>query len=183
MARYLQLLVLLCLAASASSFACSCGGPMSTCGALTSDVAFVGQVIEIKPSDRKGEFIGMGLARGYSMRFSVEESFRGALGTEITIETGAGGGDCGTPLKPGSRFVIFARKTDSGELWTGLCSGNRELNSSPEGERFLNELRAVAATRKSSISGSVWQELQEIGIPADYRKSMPGVVVLSLIHI
>jgi hypothetical protein len=57
---------------------------------------------------------------GYSMRIAVEETLKGTLGQEVQVETGSGGGDCGTPLPVGDRFLIFAYRDEQGRLWTGL---------------------------------------------------------------
>ena len=73
---------------------------------------------------------------GYSMRFSVETPLRGVAGHEVQIETGSGRGDCGTPLQPGDKFLIFAYKEKDGRLWTGMCSG-RKLSGSQEDEEIV----------------------------------------------
>ena len=83
------------------------------------------------------------------MRFAVEESLRGNLGLEINVETGSGGGDCGTPLEPGERFLIFAYRSQKDEkLWTGLCSGNRSVanKEDPVVAQYRNLIRSGTAS-------------------------------------
>jgi hypothetical protein len=91
------------------------------------------------------------------MRFDVRESLRGDLGNEVTVETGSGGGDCGTPLPPGERFLIFAYKNEKGELSTGLCNGNQALADNPGIEETLEQYRELAKKKTGSIHGEVWQ--------------------------
>jgi hypothetical protein len=113
-------------------------------------------VIETQPAQH--EFTKDRWSDGFAMRFSVEESISGNLGAEVVVKTGIGGGDCGTPLHPGARFLIFAFRNSHGELETGLCSGNRELNGNWESLPLLESLRALVKTGKGSISGVVGQE-------------------------
>ena len=90
------------------------------------------------------------------MRFAVDESIRGELATEVTIETGSGGGDCGTPLPPSGRYLIFAyRGEKDGKLWTGACNGNRALTGSPSDEELLGKYRELVKSGKTSIFGTV----------------------------
>jgi hypothetical protein len=92
---------------------------------------------------------------GYSMRFAVDESLRGDVGKEITVETGNGGGDCGTPLEPGKRFLIFVYKGKDGKLWTGMCSGNRPLTGDPRFDKVVDEYRALTKKQTAAIFGRV----------------------------
>jgi hypothetical protein len=114
-------------------------------------------VIETQPAQH--EFTKDQWTEGFAMRFSVEEPISGGLGAEVIVKTGRGGGDCGTPLPPGARFLIFAYRNSHGELETGLCSGNRELKGEPKADweslLLLNDLRALVKTGKGSIYGSV----------------------------
>jgi len=137
MLRYGTMLVLISVVLSSESQACSCRSLSRPCEYLLRDVAFVGQVLETRAVQHQRE--SNRVSPGYSMRFSVEETLRGDLGTEVSVETGSGGGDCGTPLRPGDRFLIFAFHGTNGELWTGLCSGNRELNGDPQNQQFLDD--------------------------------------------
>jgi len=101
---------------------------------------------------------------GYSMRIKVDESIRGGLAHEITVETGSGGGDCGTPLPPGKKFFIFAYKEKDGKLWTGMCSGNWPLDGDATDEKRIAEYRALVASKHGSIFGDavnttpVWRD-------------------------
>jgi hypothetical protein len=153
MLRRCLVLILLCLA-SEYGFACYCyTSPFRACDALHNDAVFTGTVIETVREEYelyKGKF-----RAGYAMRFAVSEALHGALGTEVIVHTGAGGGDCGTPLAPGARFLIFAHKNPKGNLETGLCSGNQPLTVSVEQMLMLEQLRAAAKKGSGSIYGSI----------------------------
>jgi hypothetical protein len=94
--------------------------------------------------------------QGYSMRFVVEAPLKGNLGSEVVIETGNGGGDCGTPLPPSSKFLIFAHKGKDGKLWTGMCSGNQKLSGSPDDEQTLRRYQELIKKGSTSIFGPVF---------------------------
>src|SRR6266550_58580 len=123
--RSCPILAVFCATLSTLCVACECANPERPCEYLRSDAVFVGRVIDtvsVRHSLEKNSW-----TPGYSMRFAVAESLRGGLGTEVTVETGSGGGDCGIPLQPGAKFLIFAYKEKDGKLWTGMCSGNQPL--------------------------------------------------------
>jgi hypothetical protein len=157
--------------------ACSCIDLPQACMRFGHDAVFVGRVIELTPLKRpvgdKGSY-----TLGYQLRFAVDEVLRGALSTEVVVETGWGGGDCGTPLPPGGTFLIFASKNKEGELWTGLCSGNRALNTSAADSRILDEYRRLAKISTGSIFGTVslsvpvWRDDE---VEDGDRKPMSGV--------
>jgi hypothetical protein len=145
---------------------------------MGSDAIFVGRVLTTTPVKHPMEKNAW--TPGYSMQFSVEESLKGSPTKEITIETGNGGGDCGTPLHPGDRFLIFAYKSDDGKLWTGMCSGNRPLFGEPSEQNILAELRSLSKLKAITVFGNVWTthtvwrdaDVDEVGnIPK------PGVIV------
>jgi len=149
-------ILLLCVGIKGHLFGCSCRGWARACEKLGHDAVFAGRVIETLPArhtaDKPGSYYP-----GYSMRIAVDEAFRGSLGTEVIIETGSGGGDCGTPLEPGDKYLIFAYRNDKGELWTGLCSGNQRLTGNPDAEKILQLFRTLTKTDAGTIFGFVWQ--------------------------
>jgi hypothetical protein len=162
MLRFVGVLVLTWASLTGLSLACECIGTQRACENLRSDAVFVGRVIETVSV--KHPFEKNSWTPGYSLRFAVDEPLRGDLGTEVTIETGSGGGDCGTPLPPGGRFLIFAYRGKGGELWTGMCSGNRHLTGDPAEAGLLEEYRSLVKRRAGSVFGRVehvtpkWEE-------------------------
>ncbi len=90
------------------------------------------------------------------MRFVVETPLLGNLGPDVVIETGNGGGDCGTPLPPGSKFLIFAYKEKDGKLWTGMCMGNQKLSGSPDDEQTMRQYQELIKKGSASIFGHIF---------------------------
>jgi len=149
--RRFSLNALIVLVLSSAAWCCSCIGTERPCENLRSNAAFVGTGIETtqvkRPQDKGGWKLG------YSMRFAVDESLKGDLGTEVIIETGSGGGDCGTPLAPGGKFLIFAYKSEDGKLWTGLCSGNRAIGTGSSDNQLVEQYRSLVRRGTGSIFG------------------------------
>ncbi len=178
MFRTVALLALYVITASQLCRGCECIASLRSCENMRSAVIFVGRVLETKPVRHP-----MGkdsYSPGYSMRFSVEETIKGTPSREITIETGNGGGDCGTPLRPGDKFLIFAYRNTDGVLWTGMCSGNRLLSGEVGEENYLNEFRTLAKLNTVTIFGRVWSTRpiwrdDEVFESGDLPK--PGVVI------
>jgi hypothetical protein len=175
--RCCSLAILVFISLSPPCFACSCRQIRSECQLLDADAIFVGKVIETVPT--KHLDMDKHSSPGYSMRFTVEKSLRGKLGKEVTVETGWGGGDCGTPLDRGKRFLIFAVK-GKGKLWTGLCSGNQLLTNDSEIETIVAPVRKAITIGKGSLFGTVtfnkatrWED--KIG--EDPARGVPGVIV------
>lgn len=153
MVRLLLLLTVGCFAFSDVSFACECLGVERPCKQMRYDVVFVGRVTDTvlvkRPADKNSYTLG------YSMNFSVEESLRGQVGSDTTIQTGYGNGDCGTPLPVGQRFLIFAYREKDGKLWTGMCSGNQLLSGTAADDKLLDTYRALARKRTGTVFGRV----------------------------
>jgi len=153
MPRASLMLLLVWISLSAMCVCCECIGRARPCEYLISDAVFVGRVVETSPVKHAVE--KNSYSAGYSMRFAVDESLRGELGTEVMIETGSGGGDCGTPLRPGGRFLIFAYKEKDGTLWTGMCSGSRQLTGDSAEEEILTRYRSLVKKSSGSVFGTV----------------------------
>jgi hypothetical protein len=180
MVRACWLSVLVWLSLSSTSLCCECLGRARPCEYLRSDAVFVGRVVETvavkHPVDDNS------YSFGYSMRFAVDESLHGEVGTEVAIETGSGGGDCGTPLSPGDRYLIFAyRDEKDGKLWTGMCSGNRVLTDEPRNEDILVRYRSLAKKGTGSIFGTVTHS-KPIWRDDDVRSSEPEPVQDVVLH-
>ncbi len=153
MSRRCAILALAWIAFSQACLACECSYASRPCEYLRSDAVFVGKVVEtvaIKQPVGKNFWTS-----GYSMRFAVESWIRGGDGAEVTIETGSGAGDCGTPLPAGDRFLIFAYKEKDGQLRTGMCSGNFQLTTESSGDQIVEQLRKLAESGVSTIFGKV----------------------------
>jgi hypothetical protein len=151
--RSLMIFVLTGLILNAFCQACECTYAERPCEYLRTDALFVGRVIEttaVKHPMEKDSW-----ATGYSMRFAVDESLTGELGTEVSVETGNGGGDCGTPLPVGGRFLVFAYRAKDGKLWTGMCSGNQPLTGDAGDDSIVEQYRKLVKQDTGTIFGRV----------------------------
>lgn len=155
-------LVLVLLIFSVIGFACSIG-PLRDCERLNANAIFVGRVLQTSRTTHRLKNINEEYP-GYSMRIAVEDSLKGNLGKEVIVETGSGGGDCGTPLPVGGRFLIFAAKDDDGKLWTGL-DNTTELNADdPASARLVEGWRKSLTPGHGSVFGQI-----TLGTPSHYQ--------------
>ena len=70
-------------------------------------------------------------------RFNVSRVYKGKPAQEFTILTGFGGGDCGEVFDPDTSYVVYAHLSKDGQLSTGICSGNFELEGENATLRLL----------------------------------------------
>lgn len=124
------------------SWACSCIGPLPACSVYTAtDSLFVGQVMEIVNRERPpDQDPGSFSFSSRLVRFSIQERFRGALGSIVEIATGMGGGDCGFPFKVGETYLVYASVLKSGQLCAGICSRTQSLENASADLEFLRSL-------------------------------------------
>jgi hypothetical protein len=193
---YSAILALAFIGNAPDGFACSCRGPQKPCEALSAAAVFVGTVEQKMSVDPEGtveqkmsvdpepdpadEFVRFGSA--YKLRFRVNERLRGISSSEITLTTGSGGGDCGTPYEVGTRLLVFAYREKDGSLGTGLCMGNRILDGVHD-EDILAPYRASASQKgKASVFGRVMRgglKVDDYGsIEQEGAKPWPNLHVL-----
>jgi hypothetical protein len=74
-------------------------------------------------------------------QLSVSESFRGPaiVGQEISVYTGAGGGDCGYPFEVGASYLVYAHLVGD-RLVTSICSHTNPVSQTTH---FIRQLRAL----------------------------------------
>lgn len=123
-----------------------------------SDAVFVGQVVDIKPLQKKPDNVYT-----YVMvRFIVQESFRGVSGPRVGVGTVT---DilCDMKFKKGKRYLIYASLDDkTNQLFTGMCAGTTLAVDIDEN---LKELRKLAQREVGeSISGRIVRNRYE-GLP------------------
>lgn len=87
-------------------------------------------------------------------RFSVEKIWKGQADARMEIETPFDSATCGVSFKLDTRYIIFARKQENGEYWTGLCSNNEKLTEAVELVDWLNFYREEDAEEQSSQSSA-----------------------------
>src|SRR5262245_60084727 len=90
-----------------SARACSCAQAGAACDATwQAEAVFVGEVVSIST------------VRGRHAELAVIEPFRGLQLTQVEIEGGYGGADCGYPFELGQSYVVYAHRTPEGHLTT-----------------------------------------------------------------
>lgn len=140
--RALFIVSLLTHAAEHEALACSCGGtPGPPCqAAWTADVVFAGTVRSVERIDHET----LGAPYGSMLvKFEVDRGFLKAVPGPLEIVTGMGGGDCGYRFTTGGRYLVYASKTPSSRLYTGICSRTRPLDKAAEDVRYLASIPAT----------------------------------------
>lgn len=143
------LVVVILSAGARPANACSCVGPNPVCSAYwQTDAVFVGEVLSISLTNGS-----IPLANNQSIPIQqrrvhvrVTEPFSGVGATEVDVETGMGGGDCGYAFRVGEIYLIFASSRDS-KLSTGICSPTKPLSVAASDLAYLRSLKNPAASR------------------------------------
>jgi len=152
--------------------ACSCGGLLTSCNRTWSsgETIFLGKTTSVEKVAQPGP----GPPVSHAVHFTVEESFRGGgvMGSQIVVDTGFGGGDCGYPFVPGTRYLVYASGT-GGRLYAGICG---ETKPAVMAEGVLRELRAMRVHKRLDDTfgtigvapkGNGWDDLPETRPLAD----------------
>lgn len=79
--------------------------------------------------------------------FRVHRAYKGALGSEIQLKTGLGGGDCGAVYEPGLTYLVFASRPSRGSFEVSMCSPGGWVGAKTvESElRYLRKGRPIAS--------------------------------------
>jgi hypothetical protein len=102
------------------AWACSCAGAPDEVHYEQATAVFIGTAVE-----RRDPREGPATLR---WTFAVESVSKGDAAPRQVVLTPAGGNICEFTFTIGERYQVYA-STDAGELWTGLCSGNRALGT------------------------------------------------------
>src|SRR5271156_2958977 len=147
--RFLPLkVILVLLLVAAPAFSCTCiipppdissPGDVAAWHASHADEVFEGTVSSVElvwilSSARVGDVIPADLEEDLPrmrVTFQVLHTYKGGQQTQVQIETGYGGGDCGFSFEVGERYLVYAnRDNESGELSTSICSGTATVDES-----------------------------------------------------
>src|SRR5882724_3053747 len=82
--------------------------------------------------------------------FDVLQSFQGNRQEPTQLDTGIGGGDCGFDFEVGKQHLVYAYKNETGELWTGICSGTALLEKNRANLAYLRGDGAGTAVDKEA---------------------------------
>jgi hypothetical protein len=150
-----------------SSIACRCGSgyhgqsawELARAEALGSTVIFEGTPVhfELKwdlPSVKDGELISTNAFSPkdwpdmphMAVTFHVERRYKGDLGSEVELQTGLGGGDCGADYAPGLSYLVYAAGPSPSQLSVSMCSPGGWI----EGAETATDLRYLRKERATS---------------------------------
>src|SRR6266849_1378661 len=151
--------------------ACTCaipGNGCGGCGPLPSEgVVFLGKVTDKVDLAAPDDASARDLSSGYAVHFSISESCHGGSdpGTELVVNTGSGGGDCGYPFVVGSSYLVYA-SSYKGRLSTGICSGTKPEN------RVGGLLKQLRAIRDTGHGFDLFGTMVKLGIGAAFSNDL-----------
>ncbi len=140
--------------------ACTCRSLSQCQEVLSSSAIFVGRVVSI--DDGRGAMY----PRRATLR--VTERFVGAAESDVIINTGMGGGDCGYPFVVGMSYVVYASSTRDGLLVTSICTKTQPASSAGGDLKYLR-----------ALTQSPPAEARASGRAMSAGKPVPGVRVIA----
>src|SRR5215470_662562 len=131
--------VLFLLFTSSAAFPCSCAEPGLPCNDYgEAAVIFLGRVVGSAErrtiADEKGNKIVYDVG---TIRFLVQENYKGAPGYEVEIHSGTGGGDCGYWFLRNESYVVYAYGDPQTGLSTNICTRTSHVSQAGEDLEFL----------------------------------------------
>lgn len=138
------------------AFACSCAFPASASPQeitqqelSNSDAVFAGEVVDIV--GEQGPIMRSDAPETVTLR--VSETWKGAGGETVDVQTAVSDASCGYPFNEGDSYLVFASKGifyEEGELEVGLCGSTKPLS---EARAELAALGPGAAATGSPTAG------------------------------
>jgi hypothetical protein len=116
---------------------------------------FVGTVVQIleptsEPETQPDGSVEVHFGGDRRVTLRMDERFVGDVGTEVTVTTGSGGGDCGYGFEVGKSYLVSAGNWE-GRLYTGICSITAPVH---EAYARIQQLRALRdGARVASLTG------------------------------
>jgi hypothetical protein len=109
--------------------ACECGDPPACAKVGPDAVIFVGVALnEAHTSDQDVS---------HPVRFRIERMFKGLRSISfVEIDTSAST-SCEAPFAKGRRYLVYAKRLDTGRVFTSLCNGSKPINQAADDLRFL----------------------------------------------
>ena len=98
----------------------------------SADAIFSGKVVEVVREPRG--------SAGYNVvRFEVEESWKGVNADGVSLASPLT--SCAFPFKAGERYLVYAYRSNQGELDTSVCSRTRKLEGAETDTKLLGSAR------------------------------------------
>jgi hypothetical protein len=141
------------------ALACSCASPGPPCENYgKADAIFLGRVVG--SAERKSYTDEKGSKTVYdvgTIRFLVQENYKGVPGYEVEIHSGSGGGDCGYWFLRNESYVVYAyRSAETGNLSTSICTRTQHVSQASEDLEFF---RGIS---KEKSGGTLYGQLKRI---------------------
>ncbi|ALC91806.1 hypothetical protein AM500_19960 [Bacillus sp. FJAT-18017] len=125
------------LAFPLTGYACKCAYPPTVQQELqTSKAVFTGKVIGVKDHEKQ---------YGKKILFAVIKSWKGLNESQVILDTGQGGGDCGFTFHEGTEYLVYASENvgriygDGSSMVTTICDRTKEAASAGEDFKLLGE--------------------------------------------
>lgn len=127
------------------AFPCSCLriGPPCEAAWLQADAVFVGRVYWSWLLPTKVAGLDSLHRR---VRIHIVEPFIGDVSGWVTIETGAGGGDCGFNFGWGEKYLIYAHREKDGSLHTSICTRTQKVSNAGVDLAYLRSIKSLPPT-------------------------------------
>jgi hypothetical protein len=125
-----------------SAWACSCPEAPSVAWSFgASDAVFIANIVSVKDT-ALGEGGCAGFHRARIVRLDVTEAWSGVrAGTETTLITGWGYGDCGYKFFGDQRYLIYATRYDTNTWTTNICTRTTSMSRGSADSVALAQLR------------------------------------------
>ncbi|MBP1994394.1 hypothetical protein [Paenibacillus eucommiae] len=148
MKRTIHSILLFCLVVSfmaifspAPAYACSCAMPQTVEAQFNhSEAVFAGRVIEVKEDRSLGGRISK------SALFELSQIWKGGSESQLIIQTGSGGGDCGYNFEEGKDYLVYAHPStmysDKEALVTIICDRTNVIDQAQEDLAILGKGKA-----------------------------------------
>jgi len=92
---------------------------------------------------KDGELVSAGMWRrrpdegpGMVLTFHVQRAYKGALGSDVRLRTGLGGGDCGALFETGLTYLVYGQGPDLNHLGVRMCSPGGWIGDNAEATRL-----------------------------------------------
>ena len=174
--RLICLAVLAVMFSSVAALACSCADVMPrSCNLLSNrDVSiFIGTVVSVENPPKEGDNRG-GTAHYH---FRVDEWLSPDVRGEVDVLSGRGGADCSLWFETGIPYLVFAYRTNNGELGVSVCSNTQRVEGAGP---LLTQLRAMHNGQPvARVYGTLRQVQQPYGATyqPDFDKPLPQAVL------
>jgi hypothetical protein len=140
------LCLLLALAVQTAAFPCSCMPRPSVAEAFAeANAVFAGRCISAKLLPARDEEFPFERCQ---FIFEVTRVWKGtAEKKQVTVETGAGGGDCGYRFAIGASYILYCNEAD-GMLFTDICMRTCDIDHGWRAEAEMKQLDDAKAKTK-----------------------------------